>query len=68
MKVWKIIGNGYYGQGMAVVAASDADSAREIASKIRDYWNCDYAQGETDLLDFTVTGKRRILCHFETGE
>lgn len=69
--LYKIIADGEYGQGVAIVAATSELQAREIAAtiKVDDVWNVSYANPvEVELLEScSASGAPRVVTHFETG-
>lgn len=71
MNVYRIIGQGHYGAGMALVAASDEHRAKTLAGKIVDtMWNTDY-KGSNDI--YVVDGlswnnSETVITSFEYGE
>lgn len=71
MNVYRIIGQGMYGAGMALVAARDEHRAKVLAGKIIDNaWNTDY-KGSNDI--YVVDGlswgnDETVITSFEYGE
>jgi hypothetical protein len=68
MKVFAIRGNGWYGGGIAIIAAVDEVAARELAKTIpADQWRTDYVKGEISELELTAE-RAGVVDHFEMGE
>jgi hypothetical protein len=71
VKVWAIEAYGYYGGGLAIIAADTEAEAIAIGATIVDQsWRTDYGKPDeiSELLDVTAAGLARVLTHYETGE
>lgn len=69
MKVFALKARGYYGGGMAIVAAEDAETAMAMANAVEDsVWHVNYAEAyEVTELPVVATAAG-VLAHHETGE
>jgi hypothetical protein len=68
MKVYAIRGRGWYGGGIAIVAAVDEETALRVAGTIIDpNWRTDYANGDVTELELTAD-RGGVVDHFEMGE
>lgn len=70
LSVYSVIGDGQYGGGMAIVAASTPEEARSVAGTIRDdMWLTDYLNArQTNALPLIFDGEPCVIAHYETGE
>ena len=71
MNVYRVIGQGWYGGGMAIVAARDESRAKVIAGGIVDnIWRTDYAKSnDVELLEhLDWPNDESVIANFEIGE
>lgn len=70
MKVWSVEANGQFCGGMAIVAATDAESAVRLAATIRTFaFKVRYSEGRAqELSGVSFDGDPRVITHYEMGE